>query len=70
MAFSHFSILFFSQMQGHKILCIKSENIFHCRIKRAAFKTLVDEVQELEAKSQDPGAVVHGKRYYIHVGYF
>uniref|UniRef100_A0A8D2L090 Phospholipid-transporting ATPase n=1 Tax=Varanus komodoensis TaxID=61221 RepID=A0A8D2L090_VARKO len=30
-------------------------------IKRAAFKTLVDEVQELEAKSQDPGAVVHGK---------
>uniref|UniRef100_A0A670J5J9 Phospholipid-transporting ATPase n=1 Tax=Podarcis muralis TaxID=64176 RepID=A0A670J5J9_PODMU len=30
-------------------------------VKRAAFKTLVDEVQELEAKSQDPGAVVHGK---------
>uniref|UniRef100_A0A2K6TD01 Phospholipid-transporting ATPase n=1 Tax=Saimiri boliviensis boliviensis TaxID=39432 RepID=A0A2K6TD01_SAIBB len=30
-------------------------------IKRTAFKTLVDEVQELEAKSQDPGAVVLGK---------
>lgn len=41
-----------------------SKTIFHCRVKRAAFKTLVDEVQELEAKSQDPGAVVHGKRYY------
>lgn len=33
------------------------------RVKRATFKTLVDEVQELEAKSEDPGAVVHGKRY-------
>lgn len=32
-------------------------------MKRATFKTLVDEVQELEAKSEDPGAVVHGKRY-------
>ncbi|OXB63580.1 hypothetical protein ASZ78_014205 [Callipepla squamata] len=30
-------------------------------VKRATFKTLVDEVQELEAKSEDPGAVVHGK---------
>uniref|UniRef100_A0A670ZTV4 Phospholipid-transporting ATPase n=1 Tax=Pseudonaja textilis TaxID=8673 RepID=A0A670ZTV4_PSETE len=30
-------------------------------VKRAAFKTLVDEVQELEAKSQDPGAILHGK---------
>ncbi|XP_069487840.1 phospholipid-transporting ATPase IA isoform X2 [Ambystoma mexicanum] len=30
-------------------------------IKRTTFKTLVDEVQELEAESQDPGAVVHGK---------
>uniref|UniRef100_A0A670ZTY2 Phospholipid-transporting ATPase n=1 Tax=Pseudonaja textilis TaxID=8673 RepID=A0A670ZTY2_PSETE len=30
--------------------------------ERAAFKTLVDEVQELEAKSQDPGAILHGKR--------
>ncbi|XP_029444476.1 phospholipid-transporting ATPase IA isoform X2 [Rhinatrema bivittatum] len=30
-------------------------------IKKTSFKTLVDEVQELEAKSQDPGAVVHGK---------
>ncbi|XP_015200795.1 probable phospholipid-transporting ATPase IA isoform X2 [Lepisosteus oculatus] len=30
-------------------------------MKRTCFKTLVDEVQELEAKSQDPGALVHGK---------
>ncbi|KAL7976421.1 hypothetical protein Chor_015485, partial [Crotalus horridus] len=30
-------------------------------VKRAAFKTLVDEVQELEAKSQDPGAILQGK---------
>lgn len=33
------------------------------RVKRVFFKTLVDEVQELEALSKDPGAVVHGKRY-------
>lgn len=33
------------------------------RVKRATYKTLVDEVQELEAKSEDPGAAVHGKRY-------
>lgn len=33
------------------------------RVKRVCFKTLVDEVQELEALSKDPGAVVHGKRY-------
>jgi len=32
-------------------------------MKKAFFKTLVDEVQELEALSKDPGAVVHGKRY-------
>lgn len=32
-------------------------------VKKAFFKTLVDEVQELEALSKDPGAVVHGKRY-------
>lgn len=31
------------------------------RVKRVFFKTLVDEVQELEALSKDPGAVVHGK---------
>ncbi|XP_058252931.1 phospholipid-transporting ATPase IA isoform X4 [Hemibagrus wyckioides] len=31
-------------------------------IKKACFKTLVDEVQELEALSKDPGAVVYGKR--------
>ncbi|XP_036424322.1 probable phospholipid-transporting ATPase IA isoform X3 [Colossoma macropomum] len=30
-------------------------------IKKACFKTLVDEVQELEAMSKDPGAVVQGK---------
>uniref|UniRef100_A0A673HHJ4 Phospholipid-transporting ATPase n=1 Tax=Sinocyclocheilus rhinocerous TaxID=307959 RepID=A0A673HHJ4_9TELE len=30
-------------------------------MKRVCFKTLVDEVQELEALSKDPGAVVHGK---------
>ncbi|XP_033949464.1 phospholipid-transporting ATPase IA isoform X2 [Pseudochaenichthys georgianus] len=30
-------------------------------IKKVCFKTLVDEVQELEALSKDPGAVVHGK---------
>uniref|UniRef100_A0A3B3TCN1 Phospholipid-transporting ATPase n=1 Tax=Paramormyrops kingsleyae TaxID=1676925 RepID=A0A3B3TCN1_9TELE len=29
--------------------------------KKSCFKTLVDEVQELEARSEDPGAVVHGK---------
>ena len=33
------------------------------RMKKVCFKTLVDEVQELEALSKDPGAVVHGKRY-------
>lgn len=31
-------------------------------MKKVCFKTLVDEVQELEALSKDPGAVVHGKR--------
>ncbi|XP_023814755.1 phospholipid-transporting ATPase IA isoform X6 [Oryzias latipes] len=30
-------------------------------VKKAFFKTLVDEVQELEALSKDPGEVVHGK---------
>ncbi|XP_010877772.1 probable phospholipid-transporting ATPase IA isoform X5 [Esox lucius] len=30
-------------------------------VKRTFWKNLVDEVQELEAKSQDLGAVVHGK---------
>ncbi|KAK2848645.1 hypothetical protein Q5P01_008479 [Channa striata] len=30
-------------------------------VKKVYFKTLVDEVQELEALSKDPGAVVHGK---------
>lgn len=36
---------------------------FCYRVKKVCFKTLVDEVQELEALSKDPGAVVHGKRY-------
>lgn len=36
-------------------------DVFYKAIMRTCFKTLVDEVQELEAKSQDPGAVVHGK---------
>uniref|UniRef100_A0A8C5PGP7 Phospholipid-transporting ATPase n=1 Tax=Leptobrachium leishanense TaxID=445787 RepID=A0A8C5PGP7_9ANUR len=36
-------------------------DVFYKTVKRSCFKTLVDEVQELEAKSQDPGAVVHGK---------
>ncbi|XP_064811120.1 phospholipid-transporting ATPase IA-like isoform X2 [Oncorhynchus masou masou] len=30
-------------------------------VKKVCFKTLVDEVQELEALSKDPGALVHGK---------
>jgi hypothetical protein len=33
-------------------------------VKKVCFKTLVDEVQELEALSKDPGALVHGKRYW------
>jgi len=36
--------------------------LFFLSMKRLCFKTLVDEVQELEALSKDPGAVVHGKR--------
>ncbi|XP_053314387.1 phospholipid-transporting ATPase IA isoform X2 [Spea bombifrons] len=36
-------------------------DVFYKTVKRTSFKTLVDEVQDLEAKSQDPGAVVHGK---------
>lgn len=39
------------------------------RVKKACFKTLVDEVQELEALSKDPGAVVHGKRYFYTITY-
>ncbi|XP_070973298.1 phospholipid-transporting ATPase IA-like isoform X2 [Oncorhynchus clarkii lewisi] len=30
-------------------------------VKRSFWKNLVDEVQELESKAQDPGVVVHGK---------
>ncbi|KAG8453626.1 hypothetical protein GDO86_000310 [Hymenochirus boettgeri] len=36
-------------------------DVLYKAIKRTCFKTLVDEVHELEANSQDPGAVVHGK---------
>lgn len=44
--------------------CNKIVSFFsHGSIKRVCFKTLVDEVQELEALSKDPGAVVHGKRW-------
>lgn len=44
-------------------VCIMLKHLFISRVKRVCFKTLVDEVQELEALSKDPGAVVHGKRY-------
>lgn len=43
-------------------VCIMLKHLFISRVKRVCFKTLVDEVQELEALSKDPGAVVHGKR--------
>lgn len=46
-------------------VCIMLKHLFISRVKRVCFKTLVDEVQELEALSKDPGAVVHGKRYRI-----
>lgn len=48
----------------HKVLNFHTNTSFFFlnSVKRTAFKTLVDEVQELEAKSQDPGAVVLGKR--------
>ncbi|XP_044154614.1 phospholipid-transporting ATPase IA isoform X1 [Bufo gargarizans] len=36
-------------------------DVFYKTVKRTSFKNLVDEVQDLEAKSQDPGSVVHGK---------
>lgn len=43
-------------------LALLKQLLLH-RVKRVFFKTLVDEVQELEALSKDPGAVVQGKRY-------
>lgn len=47
-------------------IILMDKNNFLCQfflsMKRLCFKTLVDEVQELEALSKDPGAVVHGKR--------
>uniref|UniRef100_A0A6I8RHZ2 Phospholipid-transporting ATPase n=1 Tax=Xenopus tropicalis TaxID=8364 RepID=A0A6I8RHZ2_XENTR len=36
-------------------------DVLYKAVQRTCFKTLVDEVHELEAKAQDPGAVVHGK---------
>uniref|UniRef100_A0A8C7FZB3 Phospholipid-transporting ATPase n=1 Tax=Oncorhynchus kisutch TaxID=8019 RepID=A0A8C7FZB3_ONCKI len=39
--------------------------LFTCR--KSFWKNLVDEVQELEAKAQDPGVVVHGKRYFYTI---
>ncbi|XP_050803362.1 phospholipid-transporting ATPase IA isoform X2 [Gopherus flavomarginatus] len=58
-------MLFSSGVFWMGLLCIPVTallfDVVYKVIKRATFKTLVDEVQELEAKSQDPGAVVHGK---------
>uniref|UniRef100_A0A7M4FWM3 Phospholipid-transporting ATPase n=1 Tax=Crocodylus porosus TaxID=8502 RepID=A0A7M4FWM3_CROPO len=59
------AMMFSSGMFWMGLLCIPMTallfDVIYKVIKRAIFKTLVDEVQELEAKSQDPGAVVHGK---------
>ncbi|XP_074848797.1 phospholipid-transporting ATPase IA isoform X5 [Carettochelys insculpta] len=58
-------MLFSSGVFWMGLLCIPVTallfDVVYKVIKRAVFKTLVDEVQELEANSQDPGAVVHGK---------
>uniref|UniRef100_A0A8C0GQ82 Phospholipid-transporting ATPase n=1 Tax=Chelonoidis abingdonii TaxID=106734 RepID=A0A8C0GQ82_CHEAB len=58
-------MLFSSGVFWMGLLCIPVTallfDVVYKVIKRDTFKTLVDEVQELEAKSQDPGAVVHGK---------
>ncbi|CAM5109019.1 unnamed protein product [Eretmochelys imbricata] len=58
-------MLFSSGVFWMGLLCIPVTallfDVIYKVIKRSTFKTLVDEVQELEAKSQDPGAVVHGK---------
>lgn len=48
---------------SHHVYAVLVESSFIHSVKKACFKTLVDEVQELEALSKDPGAVVHGKRY-------
>ncbi|NXB43566.1 AT8A1 ATPase, partial [Leucopsar rothschildi] len=68
-AFCAFSLqaamMFSSGVFWMGLLCIPMTalllDIVYKVVKRATYKTLVDEVQELEAKSEDPGAVVHGK---------
>ncbi|KAM6361014.1 phospholipid-transporting ATPase IA isoform 1-T1 [Alca torda] len=59
------AMLFSSGVFWMGLLCIPMTallfDVVYKVVKRATFKTLVDEVQELEAKSEDPGAVVHGK---------
>uniref|UniRef100_A0A8C3TX12 Phospholipid-transporting ATPase n=1 Tax=Catharus ustulatus TaxID=91951 RepID=A0A8C3TX12_CATUS len=59
------AMMFSSGVFWMGLLCIPMTalllDIVYKVVKRATYKTLVDEVQELEAKSEDPGAVVHGK---------
>ncbi|XP_072718560.1 phospholipid-transporting ATPase IA isoform X3 [Ciconia boyciana] len=59
------AMMFSSGVFWMGLLCIPMTallfDVVYKVVKRATFKTLVDEVQELEAKSEDPGAVVHGK---------
>ncbi|KAM9236181.1 phospholipid-transporting ATPase IA [Leptosomus discolor] len=59
------AMMFSSGVFWMGLLCIPMAallfDVVYKVVKRATFKTLVDEVQELEAKSEDPGAVVHGK---------
>ncbi|KFO99330.1 putative phospholipid-transporting ATPase IA, partial [Calypte anna] len=59
------AMMFSSGVFWMGLLCIPMAallfDVVYKVIKRATFKTLVDEVQELEAKSEDPGEVVHGK---------
>ncbi|KAM6261301.1 phospholipid-transporting ATPase IA isoform 2-T2 [Porphyrio hochstetteri] len=59
------AMMFSSGVFWMGLLCIPMTallfDVIYKVVKRATFKTLVDEVQELEAKSEDPGAVVHGK---------
>uniref|UniRef100_A0A8C1NAQ2 Phospholipid-transporting ATPase n=1 Tax=Cyprinus carpio TaxID=7962 RepID=A0A8C1NAQ2_CYPCA len=45
----------------HLFVCLFVCFLPRFSMKKVCFKTLVDEVQELEALSKDPGAVVHGK---------
>ncbi|NXX94067.1 AT8A1 ATPase, partial [Centropus bengalensis] len=59
------AMMFSSGVFWMGLLCIPMTallfDVVYKVVKRATFKTLVDEVQELEAKSEDPGAIVHGK---------